>query len=145
MKISLDEVEDAIMQANIGEKANIIIDDLKARIKELEEEREAKKAADADKPKMQYVGIAAADTLRSDTDGMGWIIKVPEDFELGTLKETIKGVIAQYNNTKRKGKNIQSLSDAFQTIKAKLWKERNIKIITKEAVYFSDKSGIIEI
>ena len=45
MKISLDEVEDAIMQANIGEKANIIIDDLKARIKELEEEREAKKAA----------------------------------------------------------------------------------------------------
>lgn len=145
MKISLNEVEDAIMQANIGDKANTILNDLRKRIQELEEEKEAKKAAEGDKPKLQFVGIAAADTLRSDTDGMGWIIKVSEDFELGTLKDTIKSAIARYNNSKRKGKDIQSIGDAFQTIKAKIWKEFGIKVITKEAVYFSDKSGIIEV
>ena len=57
-KISFDEVVNAIQNASIPpEEADAIIKDIQQRIQEIEEEKEAKKANAADKPKMQMVGI----------------------------------------------------------------------------------------
>lgn len=145
-KISFDEVVNAIQNASIStEEADAIIKDIQQRIQEIEEEKEAKKANAADKPKMQLVGIAAADTLAED--GMGWIVKVSEDYELGNLKDDISKVISEFNEkvqNKKQKKNVEihSLSDAFDVIPNKMWKKAGIKIVTKEAVYFTEREGI---
>ena len=141
-KISFDEVVNAIQNASIPpEEADAIIKDIQQRIQEIEEE----KANAADKPKMQMVGIAAADTLAED--GMGWIVKVSEDYELGNLKDDISKVISEFNEkvkNKKQKKNVEihSLSDAFDVIPNKMWKKAGIKIMTKEAVYFTEREGI---
>lgn len=145
IKISFDEVVNAIQSSSIStEEADIIIKDIQQRIQEIEEEKEAKKANAAEKPKMQMVGIAGA---LDGEDGMGWVVKVSEEYELGNLKDDISRVISEFNEkvqNKRQKKNLEihSLSDAFGVIPNKMWKKAGIKIVTKEAVYFTEKEGI---
>jgi len=140
-KISLDDVKSVINGSNVSEQdRSQIILQLQQRLQEIEEDKAQNKK---EREKTQYIGLVSKESLiDNESDGMGWVLKVPEDFELLTLKSKIISTIRYFNENKRKGPDVKSLSDAFLYIPAKLWKQEKIKIVTKESVYFTNSNNI---
>ena len=144
MKLSFEEITDIVAISELSDEDKTkVLNNAKALIAEKEAQKEEEKAA-KDKVVWKPVGVVNLATIQKHSkDGLGYILMYPEDADLGDFAKNVNSAINYFNhNLKRKQVKVSTLGEAFEAIPAKIWKKYNIKVKTKESVYFDSFENI---
>lgn len=130
-KKDLDTIEHSMSQADIDQQEIArVIADLKAQIEEAAALREQK-----EKPlKIKYIIANTTDFNGDPTELPAMVVEAEDEVVWNTVVDIIKEVAAKANNEVRKLKNdpIESVFDAIERVPAKFFKERKMRVISKE-------------
>ena len=136
MKISLDEVEDVLLQHKVGDTP-AILKDLEAILAELKAAAEEEKE---NKEKYEYVVIVHDPSGKLKADKMdevvsAYVVQQEENEDAGAILSKLKECATAQNETaKRKKSRLSNLRDVFDGLKSKFAKEKKLRIKTKEPV-----------
>ena len=131
MKISLDQVESTLLEQKIKpETVASIINDLKQVIEEEKVDKEKT-------PKLKWEHIVYLNDpegqIKNDYDA--WVVTYKEGTDAGTVLQKIRDAAKEQNELASKKKlKLSSLGETFQHLKSKYFKNKDVKIKTKESV-----------
>lgn len=132
MKVDLEQVEATLLERKVEPvKVAEILKDLTQAV----EEDKADRAAQAPKPKWEYLVCLNDPEQKIKGDYTAWVFQQKEGQDsalaLGKLTDAAK---SHNESSKRKKNLIKSFGELFQFIKPKFTKEKGVHVKTKEAV-----------
>ena len=145
MKIELEKIETAMSENGIDEAViAAVITQLKSEMAEEELEPEVEdtptnedltdNSEDLPKVKYEYVIVLNdKEGFLKDKEIAGWVVQQEENADAGLIVSKISGAVKDQNaGAKRKKHSMTNLTEAFESLKPKWLKSKNIKIKTKD-------------
>lgn len=131
MKLTISEVQEALARSNVEPKQQeSVINHLQDVLKELDEEKH-QNPTPKEKNEFGVIILDENGDIKVDTAALIYQIEVGQDHN--TVPDRIRAVVKEFNSTKKGLKNpIKSVTEAFQYIAPKLFKNNGIIRKTKE-------------
>jgi hypothetical protein len=140
-KISIENVESILLEKKIeAAKVQEIVKELEQAV---QEEKEEKQSHSAPKAKWEYVIVLNdPDNKINKEEVTGWVVQAKEGKDLNTVLSDLSDS-AQIQNelAKRKKSLIRNFGELFQGLKTKFFKEKGLKIKTKDPVRILTVNG----
>lgn len=146
MKIELETIKNTLLENHIEpEKVEEIISQLAEEaapevedVPEVDDQPTNEDLTDGseDLPKVKYEYVIILDDKNGylkDKEIAGWVVQQEENADAGLIIGRITDAVKDQNETAKRKKNaITTLTEAFESLKAKWLKSKNIKIKTKD-------------
>jgi 4-aminobutyrate aminotransferase-like enzyme len=131
-KLTIAEVQEALARSNVEPKQQeSVLNHLQEVIKELEDEKEQQNPTVKVKNEFGVIILDENGDIKVDTAALIYQIKVGEDH--GTVFQRIRDAVKEFNLTKKGLKHpVKSVTEAFQAIAPKIFKNQGIIRKTKE-------------
>ena len=146
MKIEIEKIRDTMLENGVEETVvDAVITQLKSEIEEEDLQSEVEdetsinedltdNSEDLPKVKFEYVIVLNdKDGILKDKEIAGWVVQQEENADAGLIISRIGDAVKDQNaGAKRKKHTIDDLTSAFEYLKPKWLKSKNIKIKTKD-------------
>lgn len=134
MKFTEQDFLDALKRAQANPD---LIDAAMQNLQAIAEEQKPDPADKQKRIRKQIVGFVVENAVSDVTENQVWLVEAKENIDHNTILPTLREVGKEYNDinaNKAKKPKIVKTSDHFEILKAKMLKEKGLKILTKEPI-----------
>lgn len=132
-KVKLEEATDVLQNLGVDFE---IINDFQQKIIEASSEEETEVDKDQPKPFKEYLVFDSYNDTDPTQSTVGWVVQIKDEELLVHAIDAIREVANNFNTSRKGRKNpVKTFAEAFESIPARYWKEKNITIKTKDSVY----------
>lgn len=134
MKFTEQDFLDALKRAQANPD---LIDAAMQNLQAIAEEQKPDPADRQKRIRKQIVGFVADNTVSDVAENQIYLVEAKENIDHTTILPTIQAIGKEYNDinaNKPKKPKIVKTSDHFEILKAKMLKEKGLKILTKEPI-----------
>lgn len=131
-KVDLDLVKHILTRNEIDlRQVNAIIEDLQQELKVLQEENPPAPRV----PKQFAIMVSDPEGILPKADLTGWVLQMPEEDSPMTLEGQIHKAAYDFNQTpKGRRMPVQTIGEACESVPARIFKEHQVWVKTKEPV-----------
>jgi hypothetical protein len=131
-KVDLDLVKHILQRNELDiRQVNAIIEDIQQEMKVLQEENPPAPRV----PKQFAILISDPEGVLPKTDLTGWVLQMPEEDSPAILEGQIHKAAYEFNQTpKGRRMPVKSIGEACESVPARIFKEQQVWVKTKEPV-----------